>query len=102
MLNAYEKFDKFKRSNMSMKDYLNEFERLNQEVIAYQVLKNAGLPKITCDSELTFDNMKKQQKAISDQCTKAAVEEENILVEDELYYTAGRQNFNIHKGQWNV
>ena len=115
MFNAYEKFEKLRRIDLSM---LNEFERLHQDlesyeivlptqVLAYQVLKNTGLPKTTCDlalatlSGLTFDNMKKQLKAISDQCTRvvATEEESDILVKEEsTYYTVGRQNYNPQRG----
>ena len=86
MYNAYERFETFHRSNsMGMTDYINEFEQLNQKlvlygmqlpsaVLAYQLLKNANLPKDKRDlarvtvNELTYNAMKKQIKAIHDVC----------------------------------
>ena len=53
---AYDKFENFRRSDdMNIVDYLNEFERLNNQikhfemelskgVLTYKVLKNANLP----------------------------------------------------------
>ena len=78
MYEAYEKFETFRRdSTMNIRDFINEFERLNDKlksykiilpdpVIAYQLLKNANLPadkrslaRATLQ-ELTYSNMKKQ------------------------------------------
>ena len=111
MFNAYEKFETFKRTGeMSIKDFINEFERLHRElesykiaisspVLAYQLLKNSGLPKAMRDlaratlTELTYDSMKKQLKAISDKCTATTSEgDSDILVEEESFYTSGRYN----------
>jgi len=61
MFNAYEKFETFQRpKDMIISDYINMFEQLNQKlicfqitlppaVLAYQLLKNADLPKATRD-----------------------------------------------------
>ena len=68
---------------MTISDYINKFEQLHQKlvsfkvelptaVLAYQLLKNANLPKSTRDLiratvlTLTYDAMKKQIKAIHD------------------------------------
>ena len=84
---AYEKFETFQWSKgMNINDYINEFEQLNQKLVtykielpsavcAYQLLKNANLPKEKRDlaratvPDLTYESMKKQTKAIYDQCS---------------------------------
>ena len=65
---------------MTITKYINEFEHLNQKlvtykitlpsaVLAYQLLKNANLPKDKGDlaratvAELTYDAMKNQDKS---------------------------------------
>ena len=90
MFGAYEKFENFCRpDNMKMSDYINEFERmyatlknykieLPTVVLCYRLLKSANLPKDRRDlaratiSELTYDAMKKQIKAIYDHCSSTA------------------------------
>ena len=81
---AYEKFESFQRPvNMTIQDYLNEFERLYNDimrfkielpsaVLAYRLLKSANLSEEKQQlaratiSDLTYDNMKRQLKAIHD------------------------------------
>ena len=75
---AYEKFETFQRpESMNIIDYIDEFEQLNQKLInykidvppavrAYQLLKNANLPKEKRDlahatiPDLTYESMKKE------------------------------------------
>ena len=61
MFNAYEKFEIFQRaSDINISEYINKFEQLYQKlisfkitltsaVLAYQLLKDANLPKTTRD-----------------------------------------------------
>ena len=108
MFNAYEKFETFQRpKTMSISDYVNKFEELNQKlrafkielptaVLAYQLLKNANLPKATRDltratvPTLKYDDMKKQIKAIYDQCAQSddtlESSDSNIDVEQDIFY----------------
>ena len=104
---------------MTISDFINEFEHLNQKlksfkielpsaVLAYQLLKSANLPKSTRDLArahtclwLTYNDMKKQIKAIYDQCGQADKSYDNdmkIEIEDTFYgKTFDRrrtQNFN--------
>ena len=85
-ISAYEKFETYQRpESMNIIDYINEFQQLNQKlinykidlpstVLAYQLLKNANLPKEKRDlahatiPDLTYESMKKQIKAIYDHC----------------------------------
>ena len=80
----YEKFEKFERTgSLTIIDYINEFERrynkikefkmeLPSEVLACKLLINAKLPSDkqlmarTTVGNLTYENMKKQLKAIHD------------------------------------
>ena len=69
-------------------------------------MKNAILPKATRDlaratiSGLTYENMKKQLKAISDQCTKSAIDESlDISVEDEEVALYNRRFNQQHGGE---
>ena len=119
LFNAYEKFETFQRSKeMTISDFINEFEQLNEKlksfkielpsvVLAYQLLKSANLPKSTRDLaratclSLTYNDMKKQIKAIYDQCGQADKSNDNdtkIEIEDTFYgKTFDRrrtQNFN--------
>lgn len=120
MFNAYEKFETFHRSKtMSIGDYVNEFEQLNQKlksfkielptaVLAYQLLKNADLLKATREltratvPSLTYDSMKKQIKAIYDQCaqSESSTDSNDIGVEQEVLYGQkfDRRRFN----NWNT
>ena len=79
---AYDKFERFKRpDDMSIGEYINEFERLkcktetygtslSTDVLAYRVLKSANLSQHheqlarATISELTYEDMKKQLKKI--------------------------------------
>ena len=110
---AYEKFETFQRSEgININDYINEFEQLNQKLVtykielplavhAYQLLKNANLPKEKRDLaratvlDLTYESMKKQIKAIYDQCSasenkKVESSGDEIQVESEVFYGQGR------------
>ena len=89
---AYERFKTFQRlSDMNITDYLNEFERLYHEiqrfemslpsaVLAYQALKSSNLLNEkqqlarTTLRNLTYENMKKQLKAIED---NSSIQSEN-------------------------
>ena len=107
MYSAYEKFETFQRpETMTITEYINEFEHLNQKlvtykitlpsaVLAYQLLKNANLPKDKRDlaratvAELTYDAMKTKIKAIYDYCAKSkdsSEETSDIQVEAEYTY----------------
>ena len=106
MFNAYENFETFQRPNdMNICEYINKFEQLNQKlvnfkitlpsaVLAYQLLKNANLPPATRDliratvASLTYDAMKKQIKAIYDQCVQTGTKtsENAVEVENEVMY----------------
>ena len=81
---AYDRFETFQRpSDMNITDYLNEFERLYHEiqrfkmsllsvVLAYRVLKSSNLSNEKQQlaratlTDLTYEIMKKQLKAIED------------------------------------
>ena len=89
---AYERFKTFQcPSDMNITDYLNEFERLYHEiprfemslpsaVLAYQALKSSNLLNEkqqlarTTLRNLTYDNMKKQLKAIEN---NSSIQSEN-------------------------
>ena len=97
---------------MNINNYINEFEQLNQKLVtyktespsavcAYQLLKNVNLPKEKRDlawatvPDLTYESMKKQIKAIYDQCSasenkKVEPSGDGIQVESEVYYGQGR------------
>ena len=106
MYSAYEKFETFQRpKTMTITEYINEFEHLNQKLVtykitlrsaalAYQLFKNANLPKDECDlaratvAELTYDAMKTKIKAIYDYCAKSkASSEETSDIQVEAEYT---------------
>ena len=111
MYECYEKFETFKcDSSMGIRDYINEFERLNEKlkgyqivlpdaVLAYQLLKNANLPSEKRSlaratlTALTYDNMKKQIKAIHDHITSNDTNDNDneIKVEpDDVFYGENR------------
>ena len=83
---AYEKFASFQRpTNMDIIDYLNEFDIQGYEmtlpsgVLAYRVLKSANLTpekqqlaRATI-TELTYENFKKQLKAIHDSSSSNSI-----------------------------
>ena len=85
---AFDKFENFRRSDEIITDYINTFEWLNNQikhfemevstgVLAYKVLKNAKLSnekqQLTQATVvfLTYENMKKQLKAIFDSYTSS-------------------------------
>ena len=94
---AYEKFETFRRSEgMNINDYINEFEQLNQKLVtykielpsavrAYQLLKNANLPKEKRDlaratvPDLTYESMKKQIKAIMISAQQVRIKRLNLV-----------------------
>ena len=121
MFTAYEQFETFQRdTHMNITEYINQFEQLNHKlknfkidlpspVLAYQLLKNANLPKSKRDlaratiSELKYDDMKRQIKAIYDTCTsneKVSSEEtsEDIVVESETAFYS-RDNYTSNRGR---
>uniref|UniRef100_A0A7M5XEQ1 Integrase catalytic domain-containing protein n=1 Tax=Clytia hemisphaerica TaxID=252671 RepID=A0A7M5XEQ1_9CNID len=99
-------------------EYINQFEQLNHKlktykielpspVLAYQLLKNANLPKSKRDlaratiAELKYDDMKRQIKAIYDSCTtddKTTEDTSDILVENEQAYYS-RNNYYANRGR---
>ena len=116
---AYEEFETYRRpNNMSIKDFINEFERrmqkcvgykivLGDSVLAYQVLKNANLPNdkrslalATCN-QMTYQAMKKQIKTIFEMDSKKGDgppdDTTDILVEssESVYYG---NNFRGNRG----
>ena len=117
---AMEIFDNFSRAeDMGINDFINEFERLNQKlvnyniilppaVLAYRLLKNANLPQEKRNlaratiPDLTYESMKKQIKAIYDNCTTATKgngEEKAIDIKTEdSYYGNWRSDFH-HDGR---
>ena len=127
-LSPYENFETFQRlESINMIDYINEFEQLNQKLInnkidlpsavrAYQLLKNANLPTEKGDlagaiiSDLTYESIKKQIKAIYDHCTTTSETKvddiSDIKIETEnAYYgqgiPGGRYNrYRPTEGSW--
>ena len=119
MFTAYEQFETFQRDpSMNITEYINQFEQLNHKlktykielpspVLAYQLLKNANLPKSKRDlaratiAELKYDDMKRQIKAIYDSCTtdeKTTDDASDILVENERAYYL-RNNYSANRGR---
>ena len=119
MFTAYEQFETFQRdTNMNITEYINQFEQLNYKlktykielpspVLAYQLLKNANLPKSKRDlaratiAELKYDDMKKQIKAIYDSCTtddKTTSDESDIVVENENAFYS-RSNYSSNRAR---
>ena len=119
---AYDSFEKFKRpEDMSISQYLNEFERLmvktksygtsmSSDILAYRLLKSANLSETheqlarATISELKYENMKTQLRKIfgdSNNITdcgdlvKVKVENthDSFLQEDVYYGRAGSYNF---------
>ena len=96
---AYKKFEFFQRpTDMNIIDYLNKFERLFYDiqryeitlpsgVLAYWVLKSANLTPEKQQlawatiTELTYENMKKQLKAIHDSSSSNSVDSSEIKSE---------------------
>ena len=90
---AFDKFENFRRSDQIITDYINTFKCLNNQikhfemevpigVLAYKVLKNAELSnekqQLTQATVvfLTYENMKKQLKAIFDSYTSSQSSED--------------------------
>ena len=112
MFTPYEQFETYQRDpNMNITEYINQFEQLNHKlksykidlpspVLAYQLLKNANLPKSKRDlaratiTELKYEDMKRQIKAIYDSCTTddKTTEEADITIENENAFYS-RNNF---------
>ena len=101
---AYDKFETFHRPvEMNIVDYLNEFERLYNQikqydmelptgVLAYRVLKNANithekqqLVRATLNS-LTYENMKKQLGAIYDSSFDST-STQTTGIKEEVFYS---------------
>ena len=101
---AYDKFEKFQRSSdMSIKDFVYEFERLHakttsygssmsSDILAYRLLKSANISnshqqliRATIDGDLTYDKMKCQlNRVFSDVSLSSPVEDadtSNVKVE---------------------
>ena len=89
---AYDQFENFKRPDeMTIVDYINEFERLNDKicqfdivlptgVLVYKVLNNANVSSekkqlIRAIVSLTYESMKKQLKAIYDRSANSSANE---------------------------
>ncbi|GAB1599884.1 hypothetical protein Ahia01_000265900 [Argonauta hians] len=109
---AYEEFENYTRpTNISMTDFLNEWERrynqlkardieLPDAVLAYRLLKSAklssekqALVRATV-SKLTLADMKKQIKAIFDSSAISDLSEQTcaIKLEENAMYTQNREN----------
>ena len=101
---AYDQFENFKRPDeMTIVDYINEFERLNNKirqfdmvlptgVLAYKVLNNANISsekkqliRATVVS-LTYENMTKQLKAIYDSSANSSANELVDIKSEPVYY----------------
>ena len=125
---AYEKFETFQRpESMNIIDYINEFKQLNQKLInykidlpsavcAYQLLKNANLPKEKRDlaratiPDLTYESMKKEITDKYDHCATTSenkvddISDIKIETENTYYgqgYPEGRYNrYRPTQGGW--
>ena len=101
---AYEKYERFKRSNeMSLADYTIEFEellyclekyemKLSPVIVAYRYLNSADLTEVqstivrTTISDYTYDNMVKQVKTVFTESKQEQSEEKiKVKAEDESY-----------------
>ena len=108
---AYDTFEKFRRpSDLSMSDYIIQFERLKSktesykivlptEVLAYRLLKSANLSEQheqlarATISELTYDVMKGQLKKIFADCEKSNKVSNLETVKSEPQYTSQNDVF---------
>ena len=116
---AYDKFNNFRRSDdTNIIDYINEFERLNNQIkhfemklptgaLAYKVLKNANLSKekhqlirATIVS-LTYENMKKQLKAIFESSTCSQSSEDIDIKSESVFYTNRTNDSESYKDNTN-
>ena len=111
---------KWVRLHKKKKKKKNQFEQLNQKlknfkielpsaVLAYQLLKNANMPKATHDltratvPALTFEAMKKQIKILHDQCAKTDIPE-NTAIEgpcDTFYGRYTDKRYGRYGNGWN-
>ena len=129
---AYETFESFKRSSeMSITEYINEFERLHHkikeydmglpsDVLAYRLLKQAGLSESyeqvarATVSELTFEKKKLQLKKIFGDITKLPLLEsvrvgpimqvthtQRYNAPEEIHYGQSYSNWRPHRGKSN-
>ena len=102
---TYNQFENFKRSDeMSMVDYITEFERLNNKinqfhmilptgVLACKFLKNANISSEKKQLRvratvvtLTYENMTKQLKAINDSSGNSVNNNDNFDIKCEPVY----------------
>ena len=86
---AYNKFENFKRPNyMNTVDYINEFERLNNQIKLFDFFKNANISNEkqqliqATTVTLAYDNVTRQLKAIFDSST-ISTDSESIDVKSE-------------------
>lgn len=105
-------------TEMNMVEYINEFEKrynkikahnmeLPTAVLAYRLLKSANisskkqqLVRATLGS-LTFDNMKKQLKAIYESCGGGEREKgAEIKVELDVFYSKSEEAEEVYYGNW--
>jgi len=109
---AYSNFDSFRRSGISISDYVFEFEHrynkcrkhnmtLPDAVLAFKLLDNAGLNvkerqlALTATSDLTFASMKGSLRRIFGEGTGQNAGSESIQVKQEsAYYTQSRRSTN--------
>ena len=113
---AYDQFENFKRLyEMSIVDYINEFERLNNKirqfdmvlprvVLAYKVLNNANISsekkqliRATVVT-LTYENMTKQLKAMYDSSGNSVNSNDNFDIKCEPVYHANKLLDYSHQG----
>ena len=124
---AYDTFEKFRRSSdMSVSDYINEFERLkakvesykmvlSTDIMAYRLLKSANLSesheqlaKATIPN-LTYEDMKAQLKKIfgdvsqsaSNSCQLGAVKPEPAFYQSNARGKFSKANQNFQSENWN-
>ena len=101
---AYDKFENFKRpDDMNIVDNINELERLNKHIkhfdmelptgaLAYKVLKSANISNQkqqlihATTVTLTYDNMKRQLKAIFDSSTTSTDSERIDVKSEPIFY----------------
>ena len=107
---AYDQFENFKRPNdMTIADYINEFECLNNKIrqfemvlptglLAYKVLNNANISSEMKELirasvvSLTYENMTKQLKAIYDSSANSSTNE-LVDIKSEPKFYANKHEF---------
>ena len=113
---TYDQFENFKRpDDMSIVDYINEFERLNNKIrqfdmvlptglLAYKVLNNANISsekkqliRATVVT-LTYENMTKQLKAIYDSSGNSVNSTDNFDIKCEPVYYVDKSLDYSHQG----